>query len=663
MKRYAPFFLVLVVFFIANLGAHEPICQNLQEEEIIQPLKKSPFKWEFGDNVLEFATRFRIECFYGKGIQHFSADPLDQILIPAKHTIDFSLGYGLGAPTRGYDVVKLKTTIRTRGTWGVPESIATTGSTSAKLSDAVFAEHTHAVNRYILWMRELWIDVSLEGIFNWPNLYNHKFTMGFFPFELGRGISLGAAYATDPDIIGYTPMVGIDQYAPGFKLSGNLLLPKYLSYDVYAAVLRNRSDTFANVNLPTQKQAFSSVGESSLCYPARGFGKIDYLIAGRLIWKPIDAQGSKFHLEPYFLYDRQSEQRVEFIDDADSKLGTIGVALNSEYHGFIFDFECARNLGRQYVKGWDRNSITIENRNGSITVVNSEVTAIATEGSDVAGKKAVAIPANQSIINSSPRGEQYNGEQINETNLQNSNTRFSNPYTNHYSGFMFVSDIAYRFAPNWRFAIEVGYASGDENPNRDIEGIGDSNTNGNYRGFISLQEVYQGSLVKSAFLLNGSAKVPRVSNFASWNLSDPTANTVTRFSNIVYVGPSVEIKGVFYEMPWTVMPNVISYWQEHPLRLFDRINGVTSVSKASQWLGIEANFFGDIMLAQDFKLFFVGALFLPGTYYDDIKGKPITKEQKEAIERLEKTGFIGERVLFSSNHVAFFMNLGVEYRF
>lgn len=637
------------------------------EVDCFQPLIKPALKGAFGDVTLEGALRFRIESFYGQGLQFFNNDPLDQIVIPAKHTIDGSLALGIGKPSRGFDIVRLKTTVRTRGTWGAPESIASTGPAPLKDNDAVFGVHTHPINRFILWMRELWMEVSLEGIFNNPNIYNHTFSMGLFPFELGRGISLGAAYATDPDILGYTPMTGIDQYAPGFKLSGNLVLPNCLSYDLYAAILRNRSDTFTNVNLATQSQEFDSVGDSRLCNPARGFGKIDYLIAGRLKWRAIDNADARVHFEPYVLYDRQAEQRIEFIGDAESKLGTIGMALNTEYKGFIFDFEWAQNMGRQSVKGWDRNIVTKENRNGTSVYVNSEVTATsAATAPDTPGSKALQTSANQTIINNAPRGEQYNGEQIGESNLQNSIQRFSNPYYNTYSGTMFVADIGYRFAPNWRFAVEVGFATGDKNPNRDIQGLGDSNKDGNYRGFISLQEVYQGTLVKSAFLLNGSAKVPRVSNFASFNLSDPTANLITRFNNIIYVGPSVEIKGTFHDMAWSVMPNVITYWQEFPLKIFDRTLGVSENRNAQQWLGIEANFFGDIMLAQDFKLFFVGALFFPGSYYDDIKGKPITKEQQKAIDRLEKTGPAapaGERVIFSDNKVAFFMNLGLEYRF
>ena len=73
-----------------------PICENLKEEMIIQPLNKSPFKWEVGDGSIEFANCFRVEAFYGKGLQIFLPDTLDQILIPAKHTIDFAMSYGLG---------------------------------------------------------------------------------------------------------------------------------------------------------------------------------------------------------------------------------------------------------------------------------------------------------------------------------------------------------------------------------------------------------------------------------------------------------------------------------------------------------------------------------------------------------------------------------------
>ena len=111
------------------------------------------------------------------------------------------------------------------------------------------------------------------------------------------------------------------------------------------------------------------------------------------------------------------------------------------------------------------------------------------------------------------------------------------------------------------------------------------------------------------------------------------------------------------------MPNIISYWQTFPLKIFDQATGTSGSRNARSWYGLELNTFADIMLAEDFKLFFVGAVFIPGSYYSDIAGKPITKAQQKAVQRLSKDGVPGDFVLFSGTSTAFFMNLGIEYRF
>ena len=65
--------------------------------------------------------------------------------------------------------------------------------------------------------------------------------------------------------------------------------------------------------------------------------------------------------------------------------------------------------------------------------------------------------------------------------------RFSNPYQNSYCGTMFVTDIGYRFLPNFRFAVELGYATGGETRTAILATAGESNKDATYRGFISLQ--------------------------------------------------------------------------------------------------------------------------------------------------------------------------------
>ena len=76
-----------------------------------------------------------------------------------------------------------------------------------------------------------------------------------------------------------------------------------------------------------------------------------------------DENLGSFELEPYALYNRDPEQRVEFFGDASSRLGTIGLAGEYLSSCWEFGFDYAVNLGRQKVKGWDRNQVELQNRN------------------------------------------------------------------------------------------------------------------------------------------------------------------------------------------------------------------------------------------------------------------------------------------------------------
>ncbi len=79
---------------------------------------------------------------------------------------------------------------------------------------------------------------------------------------------------------------------------------------------------------------------------------------------------------------------------------------------------------------------------------------------------------------------------------------------------MIVADAAYTIArPQIKVAIAGGYASGDENPNKDLEDPNDSNVDGDFSGFIGLQEIYTGKRVRSGFLLSGAGRIPRVLSF------------------------------------------------------------------------------------------------------------------------------------------------------
>src|SRR5207249_2599255 len=109
----------------------------------------------------------------------------------------------------------------------------------------------------------------------------------------------------------------------------------------------------------------------------------------------------------------------------------------------------------------------------------------------------------------------------------------------------------------------VGIASGDDNPNEDT-------IDGRYDGFISLQELYSGKRVKSAFLMGGSGKLKRSLSTPS-SVQAPTqfASTVSGFTNLKFIGGSLLWKPTNWRKKFAFNPNIIAYWEDHPSRAFD----------------------------------------------------------------------------------------------
>lgn len=652
------FYIVLAALLcVGSSSMHAEEVRVTPEE--LKKLKKEPFIFLNGDNKLEFGSKIKLESFYGKNISllnKFNCD-LDTVLAPVKYTLDFATMYGYGCQSRGYDIVRLKSSIRSKGVWGAPETIATTDDAFIKSADVVMGRHNHSINRNILWVREMWLELVLNDMIGFNACNKYLFTAGFFPFQLGRGIALGDAYATDPDFIGYYSPNVVDQYAPGLKLTGEF--SDRVIGDFYVGILHNKANSFGNVNLKIHAQELGR-----RLFPARGFGKINWLMAARVKWWAIKDECNTLLIEPYGLYDDEREQRVAFIGDASAKLGTFGLAMEARFKDFEFGFDFAKNVGRQNVKGWDRNMIVQQIRTGVYYEVNNAVTAIANNPAtnDLAGQSAVFTKTNQELIEfGQPQNASANDKQIGTSNLKNAVDRFNDPYSNKFNGFMAVGDMAYRFNKEFQMAIAAGVATGDENPNRDLDRLGDSNIDGDYNGFIGLQETYSGTRVRSAFLLSGSGKIPRVLSFPANNLSDPFPDFVNRFTNIRFVGWAANIAAC----KWSINPNILNYWQEWPTRLFDQAAGTFSQERlARTWLGLEFNVFADIKLPNDVKFFMVGAAFVPGSHFSDIKGRPITREQQRFLAARERGGAVAtEFVPTVGDNTSYIINIGMEYKF
>lgn len=660
--------------------------------------KENPFQWKVSGKLKT------ADAFYGKNVSLLNnCNPYDQFVY-ARHTFD------MNADLAYLDLISGRMSMRNKAIWGTSELIKTT-TTPTKLTEAIGQFHNHFFPRYVFWMRELWLDFSLNEALGLHSLdTKHSLCVGIFPFQLGRGIALGDAYAVGADYLGFYTDDVVDQYACGAQMGGEIISDR-LGYDLYAAILNNQSFSLGKTG---EKIYGQEIGRLST--PERGFGHINWVFAGHLnITALNDPKKGKMTFEPYFLFNGDPEQRVDFTADASSTLGTLGLA--SEYVGenFEFGFDTAFNMGSQDVKGWDRNTIQLQSRNGDVMAVNSHVyvnmdpasadaskvnkdlykapyvtNAVIADGV-YQGEISTAGKVANSMINNAVQDPSMNGKSLGvavatdknlagaeynsklpdvtvipsqlvgtaqEGELFNATNRFRNPYKNIYKGWMFVADAAHYFCDHTlAVAASVGYASGDEDPNQ-------VRIDGDYEGFIGLQSLYNGKRVQSAYYLGGASKLSLpLSTPASQGQPDRFAALVSGFTNLALVGGGVTWKPNNWKKAFSINPNIIGYWQAFPSNKFDILTKTTLSCPARAYLGTEINLFVRKELMKNLEIFGIGSVFVPGGYFEDIKGKPLNEAQWRILDRFDRTGYTGDSAPGISNDLSYTINLGLEYKF
>lgn len=621
-------------------------------------------KAEYGDLELKFFGLFRPEAIYGRNINLLNnSNDLDKIFY-FRHIIDFNTDLLYGRKTYDAEVAHFFFSIRNKSVWGNPGSVAATTEAEQRLVNSTLKKHKHQIPRHIFWMREGWLDISLTHALGLGFENKHSFMLGAFPFNLGRGIALGDAFAVAPELLGFYTETIVDQYAFGGKFYGDIVRDA-LTYDFYAAILQNKSSSFGE----TAEEIYNNALGRIFC-PERGFGHINFLVAGRFNWTVFESEKyGALSLEPYALFNHDPEQKVEFPADSYSKLGTVGLAAEYEGPRFCLGFDWAQNFGRQNVLGWDRNQIAYTNIGGYIAEINNNVF----QGSPTGGKVLYVKGSDaQRVIDASReseslgvRQEGQNGKFIGSAiidgksvDLYNSLRRFRDPYINTYKGYMFVTDASvWLYKKDLQLAVTAGVASGDENPN---EVTKDSD----YKGFLPLQEMYSGKRVKSSFLLGGAGRAKRP-------LSTPTdiqapsifSANISGFTNIVLCGSGLQWKPQDAVKKYKVNPNVLAYWLEQPTRKFDLVAKKDSKDLARTYLGTELNIFFDYFVFRDMRVYLVASAFFPGTFYTDIRGKPLDADQAAELEDLDISGIDVNEVPNLGTDIAYTFNGGIEFKF
>ena len=118
-----------------------------------------------------------------------------------------------------------------------------------------------------------------------------------------------------------------------------------------------------------------------------------------------------------------------------------------------------------------------------------------------------------------PGGPAFNGKGIDDSDLFSALHRTTRAYHNDLRGAMFVCDVAYTFPGTDKVAATAGIATGDDDPNKDLQSVGESQRDQKFRGFISEQEILLRQTGTEPLCYGGRGKHPATS-------VDPCARSV-----------------------------------------------------------------------------------------------------------------------------------------
>jgi hypothetical protein len=620
------------------------------------PITKAISVKDVGDIFdLDITGMLKPESVFANNANYINGDELDRT-IKIQNTFDLGLR---AVPKAGG--VEFYMGARNRLAAGDPTAASSTSQVATKVVDAFQAPHSHASGKNFLWVRELWMRWDIGKVFNIPTDSNQTITIGIFPFQVGRGISLGDVYAAGPELLGFYSETYVDQYAFGLLFSGDVW-SDWVTYALYFGLLKNKSGNVKEVNEKIYASRYEYQDR-----PQRGFGDINYVIANYFnIYAYRDDVYGSVRLQPYWVFNQDNGQVIEFPNDAQSVLGTIG--LEGEYLSkyFEFGFEMAFNAGKQIRFGWDRNIIKLIDNAGNIAEVNSHVVTALSDGQNVPFVSA-KDPA-QKAIYAVPQTECSNSQQIPGDFTQigyldnpsgmifNAKDRFSDPYDTILKGWMLLADASFWIMPgDLRLSLTAGAASGGVNPHHNTE-------DGNYDGFVPLQEAYSGKRVKFAF---PTSKIQRpVGNPIYEDSDNKLTKTTSGFTNIVFMGAGVAWTPSDWENAFKLNPNIIAYWNEKSVPLLVPFDNTSEgcLPQASNFLGVELNLYLDYNVVKNLKLFVVTSFFIPGTFFSDIEGRraafDLDQEQGD-----DATGFAADTIPKYGHSTAYTLNIGAEYRF
>lgn len=447
--------------------------------------------------------------------------------------------------------------------------------------------------------QEAWFKINLDQLKrdNEKNFLGLK--AGFFPFFVGRGISLGDWYSGGATSYGFTK-TQVARYAPrfpaGILLNGDLST-KYdfdMGYDIYYSPSVTEEITSSMIN----SNQFASPH-------IKGAASDRHIVAGRLRLSRKFSKNSIGYLEPYFVYYKSPRNSIRTPSDASTRLSTFGFMWDHKVKGFEVNMEFAQQFGRQRIAShvrYDRpNPAMFIKSDSSNNKYFNALGATNVSGNLTNGASGVNFkrPVNFADPDAFGTGDDsFDKDGVSQANAgtgpffhrmpasyeewltlgrERNFCEYQRAYELELRGRMFMADIRYSFpnTPLQLFAA-VGFSSGDDYPYNNLNDkywYNDSITtppttsqaDQKSKQFLPLRDYHYTGLWASPMIMINAGAIPRPNGFSLADLQ--AVNEYDSMSNLRYI----VLGGAFspYENFKTlkIESNVCLYWTDKsPLR-------------------------------------------------------------------------------------------------
>ncbi len=583
-----------------------------------------------------------------------------------KFIADMDMDYFSSMDEKESSIV-LHSTVRHKSIWGnATESFKTVDSEIFSSTGASMGSHSHDVTKPGIWLKNLYlktrIDKALKKDLGWGNCCD--FTIGFFPFVLGRGISLGGGYGTPKDFLGIYSRVN-DFNAPGVLLHTQLFQGSG-SFDAYYSKFDSKS--------ASAKQTLASKREKiigSRLSPWAGSGNDDNIYALQAAYKFSgfkdnvlgDMTGKTFG---YALYNRAPGKNAELDFDSESNLITFGLGFEGNIGKLEFGFEGAKNFGHETLYNIDRNKKSeITSNDGIKQDIYSHILTESVLDSGNFDTPALVTKALSAAL--SENLHQANNETfvVDGKNYKTKSNRIRPGFNNRYRGWMFVFDTAYLFenkSGSFKPSFALGIASGDSDPMA-------NEVDKDYNGFVGLNELYSGKRVKSVIILDDRNIRRPMTIGVSDTVDQPNKKSDGTFTDIRFMGyglgikPSIgqklcECSNLYIDL------NALAFWKDHASKAIVIKDGSPTLSDldARRFMGTELNMIIEFEPVENLKVSLVGAAFFPGGYYKDISGARIKDDAMKVFEQADLQKIPTKNYAIGSD-VSYYFASGFTYKF